>query len=281
VRYALGVAGIVSAIAIISAIRVDLRVAVVGTIVMVVLMVLLVVFARLASATSDVFRRPILVLVWSFLTISIVTAACLFTSVFFRWPLNLQYWIDRQSSNAEVPSPSDTEARFDSELRHHVFFHNSETKQVRGGFTWWLRPIVRDKTKAANVFLGLAVLHDESRVPPGSEPAATQKTCAEVPSCLASKAWFLDANPIIVRGDSDGTTLSWIADFPDSVRTIRLWWEFYQREADHGYKCQFDLTRPYPKDGIPFLKVVAENGAPAIDQGCYRSTDAVLLKVVY
>jgi hypothetical protein len=106
VRFALGIVGIVSPIAIIFALRIDQRVATFGTIVMVVLMVLLVVFARLVSATPSVFRLPVWVLVWSFLCLSIATALCLFTSVFFRWPVNLQYWIDVRSLTGTTNVPT-------------------------------------------------------------------------------------------------------------------------------------------------------------------------------
>jgi uncharacterized protein YjbI with pentapeptide repeats len=108
VKWALGITGIVSAIAIIASLGVDLRVAAFGTIVMIILMVLLVVFARLTAVTgTTIFFWPIVILLWSSMLLTVGTAALLFTSVFFRWPENLSYWISGAGSRgggAPVPA---------------------------------------------------------------------------------------------------------------------------------------------------------------------------------
>jgi hypothetical protein len=88
-KYALGVLGIVSAIAIVKGFGVDYQIAVFGTIVMIVLMTLLVVFAALTKAKSPHIRTASLVLLWSSLIITIATASLLFTSAFFDWPERL------------------------------------------------------------------------------------------------------------------------------------------------------------------------------------------------
>ena len=93
VKYALGIGGIVWVIAAVAALNVDYRVAVFGTIVMVVLMVLLLVFAKLAGTTAEAFVLPMTVLVWSSILLTTMVAVFLATSVFFRWPLDLQYWL--------------------------------------------------------------------------------------------------------------------------------------------------------------------------------------------
>jgi hypothetical protein len=86
VKYALGVAGVIAAIALAAVFRMDYRVAFFGAIVMFVLMVLLVVFARLTRTAPKHFIAPVVVLLWSFLLLSIGTACLLFTSVFFKIP---------------------------------------------------------------------------------------------------------------------------------------------------------------------------------------------------
>jgi hypothetical protein len=88
VKYALGVAGIVSVIAIIKVgWQIDALTGVLGTVVMFVLMTVLVVFAKLSAAAASEFRLQILFLIWSSLIITISTAILLFTSAFFMWPL--------------------------------------------------------------------------------------------------------------------------------------------------------------------------------------------------
>lgn len=85
-KYALGVLGIVSAIAIIKTLGIDFRAAAFGTVVMLVLMVAIVVFAALTGTKSPHMRLAALVMLWSFLILTISSAALLFTSVFFDFP---------------------------------------------------------------------------------------------------------------------------------------------------------------------------------------------------
>ena len=85
-KYALAVLGIVSAITIIKSFGVDFRVATFGTIVMLVLMVALVVFAALTKVRSRQVRWASFLLMWSFLTLTVLSAALLFTSAFFEFP---------------------------------------------------------------------------------------------------------------------------------------------------------------------------------------------------
>lgn len=99
VKYALGVAGIVAAIAIVQLLRVKLVTAAFGTVIMIVLMTLLVIFARLAKNDSTKFTLPAQVFTWFVLLITIATASLLFTSVFWRWPVDLQNWLKQTSGD--------------------------------------------------------------------------------------------------------------------------------------------------------------------------------------
>src|SRR5260221_6756850 len=93
VRYALGVTGIIAVIALVSAFRISHRVAFFGAILTFALMVVLVVFAKLTTTAPRYFVVPVLVLLWTFLTLTMLTAALLFTSVFFQKPIDLQDWV--------------------------------------------------------------------------------------------------------------------------------------------------------------------------------------------
>jgi hypothetical protein len=86
VRYALGVAGIVSVIAIVKAFHLNLALAAFGTVVMFVLMTTLVIFARLSQFGSAALQRPALVFTWFCLLLTMAAALLLFTSVFFGIP---------------------------------------------------------------------------------------------------------------------------------------------------------------------------------------------------
>jgi hypothetical protein len=107
-KYSLAILGIVSVIAIIKAFGIDLRVAVFGTITMMVLMVALVVFAALTRSKNEHVHYAALVMMWSFLLITLLSAALLFTSAFFDYPKRLQELVPLTSRNGEkIVDPRD------------------------------------------------------------------------------------------------------------------------------------------------------------------------------
>jgi len=93
VKYALGVGGVVSIIAIIATFGISYRVAVVGFPIIIIMMVLLLVFAKLAVAKPQHFLGPLVVLAWFSMLATVATVSLIFTGVFFRWPLDLHYWL--------------------------------------------------------------------------------------------------------------------------------------------------------------------------------------------
>jgi hypothetical protein len=102
VKYALGVAGVASAVALIASLGVSPRVSVIGTLVMLLLMVLLVIFARLSSMPSSVFKFPAIAMTWFSLFMMIVVSGLLVSCVFFRQPLDLSAWLDSAKSPDSV-----------------------------------------------------------------------------------------------------------------------------------------------------------------------------------
>jgi hypothetical protein len=104
-KYAFGVLGLVSVIAIVVGLKVDLQIAVFGVIVVLILMVLLVVFAQLVAANPAIFLLPVLVFLWTAVGVGSLTAIFLFTSAFFNYPLDLEI-ITHPKPPPSVPSPS-------------------------------------------------------------------------------------------------------------------------------------------------------------------------------
>jgi len=102
-KYALGVAGVVSILAIIATLRVDLRLAGLGFCVLIVFMVAVLVFSKLASLPGQTFRLPALLLMWFSVLITIVVPTLIATSVFRDWPLKLKHFAEPES-----PAPSNT-----------------------------------------------------------------------------------------------------------------------------------------------------------------------------
>jgi hypothetical protein len=71
----------------------DLRVAVFGIVLMLFLMTVLFIFSRLTSVPKGEMKWLLLTMSWFSLLLTIATASLLFTSVFFKWPLDLEGWI--------------------------------------------------------------------------------------------------------------------------------------------------------------------------------------------
>ena len=95
VKYALGVGGVVSLVAIVEGFGISKRAAIIGFPVILISMVLLLVFAKLASAKPEYFLYPLIVLTWFSIFAMISIVALVFTGVFFKWPLDLHYWLTK------------------------------------------------------------------------------------------------------------------------------------------------------------------------------------------
>jgi hypothetical protein len=105
VKYALGIGGIISVIAIVGGFGIDFRVAFWGTVVMLVLMTVLLVFAKASSRTQSAFKGPTFILTWFSLVLFMATATALFLSVFFGKPLDLRTLL-APAVHAEQTQPS-------------------------------------------------------------------------------------------------------------------------------------------------------------------------------
>lgn len=101
VKYALGIAGIIAAIAIVKGFNLDLRIAGFGTIIMLIFMTVLVVFARLTKAAPGPFVVPMVIFTWFAILMTMTVATLLLTSVFWQKPVDLQDWIAKTKTVQE------------------------------------------------------------------------------------------------------------------------------------------------------------------------------------
>jgi len=107
IRWGLGVVGIIALIAIVSSLKISSRVAVFGFLIMLLAMVLLVIFAALTKA-SGALKVAAIILIFAVLLLAIATGICLFTSVFFKWPVDLQSWVTGSGPAPPVPHATPT-----------------------------------------------------------------------------------------------------------------------------------------------------------------------------
>jgi hypothetical protein len=92
-KFAVAVAGIVGLVVVVTRYGASPATLVFGAIIFVVVMVLFLVFSQAAVVAKSGMAAPAMVLVWSFLVLSILTASLLFTSAFFDLPLPLRSYL--------------------------------------------------------------------------------------------------------------------------------------------------------------------------------------------
>lgn len=114
-KFGLGIIGLIALIVFAgSYLKVSFRVAVIGVLIMIILMVLLVIFAALTKA-SGALRVAAIIMMFAFLLLGISTGVCIFTSVFFKSPVDLQDWIkDPTPTASPTPTPTPSPSPKDS-----------------------------------------------------------------------------------------------------------------------------------------------------------------------
>jgi hypothetical protein len=177
----------------------------------------------------------------------------------------------RSSTKSQLKS--DTELRFEADLKEVKFIRHRRTKMVRAEFQWWLRPVVLDNQKAAHIFIGRATLYNDEVLDPTVLQEMEMGKCHGVKSCLGNKVWYqLVENPIIIRGGTGGSYVTWTPLIPGDVKVVRLDWDFYQRESDNNTYCR-EVVTEYQIEGIGMLETAEVSGERA-KWPCYRSYDS-------
>ncbi len=110
VKYALGIGGVASIVAIIiNLFGLSPTIAIIGTIVVLILMGVLVIFARMTSINSTKMFIPIMSFMWFILIFFMLISLSLFTSIFFRIPLDLHHWISPDSNHQPINNNTNME----------------------------------------------------------------------------------------------------------------------------------------------------------------------------
>jgi hypothetical protein len=176
-------------------------------------------------------------------------------------------------SSAKPDLTSDTELRFEADLKEAKFIRHSRTNMVRAEFHWWLRPVVLDNQKSAHIFIGRATIYNDEVLDPAVLQDMENGKCRRVKSCLGNKVWYqLIDNPIIIRGGTEGSYVTWTPLIPGNVKVVRLDWDFYQRESDNNTYCR-EVETEYATEGIGMLETTELSGKRAKGP-CYRSYDS-------
>lgn len=93
VKYASGIAGVASVVALVAGIQIDLRIAFFGIVVVLGLMFVLLVFSTLVAHAGTELMDLAKTAAWSFVILVVVTSTLLMTSYFFSWPRSIESYI--------------------------------------------------------------------------------------------------------------------------------------------------------------------------------------------
>ena len=167
-------------------------------------------------------------------------------------------------------SPKPQGARFDSRFERVTVFKKPDGTH-RAQVRLQLFPLSKRDDQGATVFTGLMTVHDEMKIREDGQGRTTDLPCKKVDSCLGFhlfREW--SSNPVLVRGNSAGSTLTATIDFSGSPDTVRVWWELYQKEGLGEQHCGIDTDRTPPEEGIPPLAMY-DRGGRKVGNACYRS----------
>jgi hypothetical protein len=105
VKWALGVAGVISATALVKVFFVSVGAALLAGFGMLVLMVMLVLFAAATRARSSVLIVPAMVLTWALLVLVIISSVLTVGAAFFGWPKSIQELVKGITSGKSIDAP--------------------------------------------------------------------------------------------------------------------------------------------------------------------------------
>lgn len=103
IKYALGVAGIAAAVAIVAGFTIGYKVAVLGTVIMLGFMFCLVLFSSFAQYGAASTRPLALTLAWTFVLLTSMSGLFIVTGFFFSWPKPLEAYVE-----SPTPTPAPT-----------------------------------------------------------------------------------------------------------------------------------------------------------------------------
>ena len=145
VKYALGIAGVASALALASAFFSSKQAAFLGAAAMLILMVMLVIFSSATALTRGQMKYPALVLTWTILIVFVSSTLLITSSVFFDSPKSFPKLMEDLLGSERLPSIIEKK----SNLNQESFLQAKKHRKVK-------HPL-EDKVKLLNKIIGVYV----------------------------------------------------------------------------------------------------------------------------
>lgn len=95
-KYAFGVLGLVSIVALVSSYSIDHRITVYGVIFLLIMSAIILLFSKLSSLSANYFKVPAIFFLWFSVLLTIILPTLLVSSIFFKKPLDLSFYLVTQ-----------------------------------------------------------------------------------------------------------------------------------------------------------------------------------------
>lgn len=102
-KYAFGVLALVSIVAIVASLQLDYRIAIFGVLFVLLMSTVVLIFSKLSRLDGGHFRTPAIFFLWFSLAVSIVLPTLLISSIFFKYPLDLSFYLTHNNNPIEAP----------------------------------------------------------------------------------------------------------------------------------------------------------------------------------
>lgn len=167
--------------------------------------------------------------------------------------------------------PTPSASNFDTKIatKHIKIFPRPDgSARIQLGIRFF--PLSAQSAEGATVFTGVVNIHDQEKIKKAGLGEHTSATCAQIPSCVGGVVLSsLANNPLLVKSGGPGFDHILTVDVKYVPAVMKVWWEFYQREASNGGVCGFDNLQPAPPEGIPNLAMYRDT--EKIADFCYAS----------
>lgn len=164
-----------------------------------------------------------------------------------------------------------------------VTFRKVNNEKSRAYIDLLIKSDSNNNETVGSLIYGLVMLHDESKVNITGRTQATREECHELTSCLKSNNQLAsEKDPILIRGGNDPTREQIIVEFDqtESLKDVRVYVAYYQRETRRGGICTKDKSKISPETGIPYLKEISSSGLIEEETRCFYSRDRGTYKYV-
>ena len=175
-------------------------------------------------------------------------------------------------------------ARFDMSLKaQDVHFRRLGDEFSMVDINWKVFSLAQNSSEGgATVFIGIVIIHDADKISNPGFANVTSKPCDQVSSCIGVYVFKdFSRRPVFVPSGADFHMPGSIKiKDKGTVKKVRIYWEFYQREGQNGNICKFDNDYIHPEGGLPYLAMYNSQGEK-VGRLCYLSMDRIEIPVLY